>query len=107
MCRNTPISWNSEDPTTRARIRGRAITAALARLVKESDEGRFWVDMRSVLSGGTPMGNPKSESMFTKEGEEVGAIIASPDIHNEKPGDMLRHVWTTHTPQFTEDHPLA
>jgi hypothetical protein len=93
--------WYSEDPYIRAVVRGRAITASLARLVKESDEGHYWVDMRSVLSGGTPMGRPGADPDMT---DGTGAILQRAEIHNEKPGDMLRHVWATHFPVFGEDH---
>lgn len=95
--------WNSEDPYIRAVVRGRAITSALYRLVKDSDDGHFWVDMRSVLSGGTPMRNPKSADTLWSEAN--GEIPRSAQIHNEKPGDLLRHVWATHTPTFGKDKP--
>jgi hypothetical protein len=89
--------WTSDDPSVRARIRGRAITAALARLVEQNRRGAYWVDMESVLRGGPvvyAVGQPKA-------GQPVpaGDLFADPDT-------ALWDVWDRHTPQFAPDHPL-
>jgi hypothetical protein len=91
--------WNSEDPYIRAIARGRAITSALARLVADNDRGGFWVDMRSVLSGGQPLFSSSPDN-----GDRVGQPI--PDTRWQF-GSALNHVWHYHMPQFEEDHPLA
>jgi hypothetical protein len=94
--------WNSDDPYIRATVRGRAITASLARLVQESDEGRFWVDMRSVLSGGEPRYNAKA-------GEpSPGTNDLIPDsVGRWQFGSALNHVWHYHTPEFGKDKPYG
>jgi len=91
--------WNSKDPYIRATVRGRAITSALARLVKESDAGHYWVDMRSVLRGEPPRYNAKAGKPWPGTNDVI------PGYGYWRFGSALNHVWHYHMPQFEEDHP--
>jgi hypothetical protein len=96
--------WDSPDPAVRARIRGRAITAGLARLVELNRRPAFWVDMESVLAGG-----PVLYSNSPDNGDLAGTPIPMEPGgygHWSSPKAALRHVWDTYTPIFRPDHPL-
>lgn len=73
MCKPYRDQWNSDDPTTRAIVRGRSITSQLARLVAENERGAYRFDMREALAG----------------------RFADPVLGLDEAA-TLRHVWATH-----------